>query len=124
MTTRNKWLVPVLGLVLTLALAGAALAADAVAGRWKHPDGTVMEFSGDGTLLIKAKPEAEAARMYYTIEGNNILTLVREDNTTMSMRFRVSGDKKRLTLTSLDVDAGEKVQPEVLQRLDPEPARK
>lgn len=118
MMMRNKWLGLALGLILTLTLVGAALAADAVAGRWKHPDGTVMDFSGDGTLLIKAKPEAEAARMYYTIEGNNILTLVREDNTTMSMRFRVSGDKKRLTLTSLDGEAGEKVQPEVLQRID------
>lgn len=118
MLTRKNWAGLALVLILVLALAGAALAADAVAGRWKHPDGTVMEFSGDGTLLIKAKPEAEAARMYYTIEGNNILTLVREDNTTMSMRFRISGDKKRLTLTSLDGEAGEKVQPEVLERLN------
>ena len=114
----KKWAVTALGWILLLTLSGAALAADAVAGRWKHPDGTVMEFSGDGTLLIKAKPEADPGRMYYTIEGANILTLVREDNTTMSMRFRVSGDKKRLTLTSLDGEAGEKVQPEVLQRLD------
>ena len=104
---------------MLLVPAGGGWAADALAGRWQHPDGTVMDFSGDGTLLMKLKPETEPGRMYYAIEGDNILTLVREDSTTLSMRFRLSGDNKRLTLTSLEVQAGgDKAQPEVLRRID------
>ncbi|MFZ5584764.1 MAG: hypothetical protein ACOZHQ_02430 [Thermodesulfobacteriota bacterium] len=103
--------------LLLLAVAAPGLA-DALQGKWKHSDGSLMEFMGDGMVHIRAKPEAEPARLHYIIEGNNILTLVREDDSTMSMRFRLAADGKRLTLTSLEEAAGGQVKPEVLQRVD------
>lgn len=108
-----------LGLVLVALALAAPCWADALKGKWKHTDGSLMEFTGDGIVFIRAKPEAEPARLHYIIEGANILTLVREDDTTMSMRFRVSADGKRLTLTSLEeAAAGGQAAPETLQRLD------
>ncbi|MFH1057217.1 MAG: hypothetical protein V1797_00895 [Pseudomonadota bacterium] len=107
-----------LGLMLLTLAAAAPCAADALKGKWKHQDGSVMEFTGDGIVLIRAKPDAEPARLHYIIEGNNILTLVREDDTTMSMRIRVSADGKRFTITSLEEAAGGQATPETLQRIN------
>lgn len=118
MANKYKGALVCLGLLLLALAVAAPCAADALTGKWKHSDGSLMEFTGDGIVLIRAKPEAEPARLHYIIEGNNILTLVREDDSTMSMRFKLSADGKRLTLTSLEEAAGAQVKPEVLQRID------
>lgn len=119
MTRKYRGALFCLGLaLLVLALAAPCAAADPLKGKWKHTDGSMMEFNGEDTVYIRAKADAEPARLHYIIEGNNILTLVREDDSTMSMRFKVAADGKRLTLTSLEEAAGGQAKPEILQRIE------
>jgi hypothetical protein len=77
-------------------LAGAALAADPLLGRWQYPDGTVMEFAKGGVLTLRS-PGKEPERLHYWVEEDSSLIMVSEEQ-TMIVTFALSRDGKLLTI--------------------------
>lgn len=109
---RRRALALAAGLLLLCWMAGPVLAADPLLGKWKYPDGTVMEFAKGGALTLRP-PSREPERLYYWVEDDSSLVMVGEDQ-TMIVSFALSRDAKQLKFFGQEKPGQ---PPQVLERI-------
>lgn len=100
--------IPAVALVLALLLVLAALAAaqEPLVGKWRYPNGTVMEFSAEGVLTIRPANGGAENKMRYFVEDGSTLVLLQEDDQTLTTGFTISANGKRLAIDSMDDGRG------------------
>jgi uncharacterized protein (DUF2147 family) len=93
-------------LALLLVLAALAAAQEPLVGKWRYPNGAIMEFSPEGVLTIKPANGGAENKMRYFVEDGSTLVMVQEDDQTLTTGFQVSANGKRLTIDSMDDGRG------------------
>lgn len=104
--TRRMSLAVVLFLALLLVLTALVAAQEPLVGKWRYPNGTVMEFSAEGVLTIRPANGGAENKMRYFVEDGSTLVMLQEDDQTLTTGFQISANGKRLTIDSMDDGRG------------------
>lgn len=110
-----RWSFTIL-LGITVLLPAAALAGpDPLVGQWRYSNGSTIEFTSDGFMIIKSAAGATNNKMRYWTEDGSTLVMMQEDDETMTTGYQISANGKRLVLDAMG--EGKKRLPDTLERV-------